>query len=74
MYGLNRLLLNRNYTTKNQDFSITLVTIKTIQENSLINKVITCKFNITIIKLILSNHSYIEKTRNYLYIQVKRVE
>ncbi|MGP1927564.1 MAG: terminase small subunit [Arsenophonus sp. NC-LC2-MAG3] len=61
MYGLNCLLLHRNYTAKNQDFSSTLVTIKTIQKNSLINKWLTGKFNPIIIKLMLSNHSYIEK-------------
>ncbi|MFP3013570.1 MAG: terminase small subunit [Arsenophonus sp. NC-QC1-MAG3] len=53
--------MHRNYTAKNQDFSGTLVTIKTIQKNSLINKWLTGKFNPIIIKLMLSNHSYIEK-------------
>ncbi|MGP1928537.1 MAG: terminase small subunit [Arsenophonus sp. NC-WZS1-MAG3] len=46
---------------KNQDFSGTLVTIKTIQKNSLINKGLTGEFNPAIIKLMLSNNSYIEK-------------
>ncbi|MGP1947030.1 MAG: terminase small subunit [Arsenophonus sp. NC-PG7-MAG3] len=34
---------------------------KTIQKNSLINKGLTGKFNPIIIKLMLSDHSYIEK-------------
>lgn len=49
------------YGRNNKDFSDTLESIKTMQENKLINKGLTGEFNATITKLMLSNHGYSEK-------------
>ena len=49
------------YARNNKDFSDTLESIKTMQENKLINKGLTGEFNATITKLMLSNHGYSEK-------------
>ncbi|WP_334468197.1 DNA-packaging protein [Arsenophonus sp. PmNCSU2021_1] len=56
----------QEYAKENQEFSGTLEAIKTIQENSLINKGLTGEFNPTIIKLMLSNHGYAEKQETAL--------
>lgn len=55
-----------SYAKENNDFLNTLEAIKTIQENSLINKGLTGDFNPTIVKLMLSNHGYAEKQETAL--------
>lgn len=55
-----------SYAKKNNDFLNTLEAIKTIQENSLINKGLTGEFNATIAKLMLSNHGYADKQETAL--------
>lgn len=49
------------YARNNKEFSDTLDSIKTMQENKLINKGLSGEFNATITKLMLSNHGYSEK-------------
>lgn len=49
------------YAKKSDDFSDTLKSIKTIQENSLINGGLKGDFNPTIAKLMLANHGYSDK-------------
>lgn len=56
----------QEYAKENQEFSGTLAAIKTIQENSLINKGLTGEFNPTIVKLMLCNHGYAEKQETAL--------
>lgn len=55
-----------SYAKENNAFLNTLEAIKTIQENSLINKGLTGDFNPTIVKLMLSNHGYAEKQETAL--------
>ncbi|SPP31569.1 hypothetical protein ARAF_0703 [Arsenophonus endosymbiont of Aleurodicus floccissimus] len=56
----------QEYAKENSAFSGTLAAIKTVQENSLINKWLTGEFNATITKLMLSNHGYVEKQETTL--------
>lgn len=56
----------QEYAKENQAFSGTLAAIKTLQENSLINKGLMGEFNPTIVKLMLSNHGYAEKQETAL--------
>ncbi|EMZ5446360.1 DNA-packaging protein [Providencia stuartii] len=51
----------QQYAKENEDFSGTLESIKTLQENRLINKGLIGEFNPTITKLMLANHGYSEK-------------
>ncbi|WP_180817254.1 DNA-packaging protein [Arsenophonus endosymbiont of Aphis craccivora] len=61
-----RRSIAQEYAKENSDFSGTLASIKTIQENSLINTGLTGEFNPTIVKLMLSNHGYAEKQETAL--------
>lgn len=56
----------QEYAKENSAFSGTLAAIKTVQENSLINKGLTGEFNATIAKLMLSNHGYADKQETAL--------
>lgn len=58
--GKSKSTVNK-YAVDNADFSDTLESIKTIQENKLLNGGLTNSFNPTITKLMLSNHGYSEK-------------
>ena len=43
-------------------FSATLAAVDTLQEHTAVNKGITGEFNSTIVKLVLANHGYSEKS------------